>query len=346
MKRAFLAVGAVAVVAACSSPSSPPPPPPAPAWQVVFDGSTLTRDVLSVWGASPTDVYAVGGPLGSSGFDALALHYDGSAWRDLAPGGADSFWWVYGSGPTDVWMVGENGRATHWDGSRFVEAPRVTTATLYGVWAAGPNDAWAVGGTPEGGASAPNDLVLHWDGSAWSASPLPMTLGRALFKVWGTSSEDLYAVGEAGTIWHKKGATWALEASSPPLAQGTLFTVFGCSATEVYAVGGRDVLRSDGTTWSRVNVTLLNDANGVGCGAPGAVAIDGFGALKQRLVSGAWVDDSSRPPLADLHSVWADGSGAFWVAGGDFVAPPKAGKPRAGVLARYGSGNVSTRMGP
>jgi len=323
-----------------AGPRDTGPPDAGPGWQVVFDGRTLTRDLLSVWGTSPSDVYAVGGPLGNAGYEAIVLHFDGSAWHELPPGGTDSFWWVYGSGPTDVWMVGEKGRITHWDGTSFVEvAPRLTTATLYGVWAASPTDAWAVGGTPEGGTAAPNDIVLHWDGTAWSPSPLPMALGRTLFKVWGTSSADLYAVGEAATVWHRAGTTWTL---SPALAHGTLFTVFGCSASEVYVIGGRDLLRSDGTTWSAVPITLFNDANGVGCAAPGAAAIDGFGGLKQRLVQGSWVDDSTAAPLADLHSVWADSGGAYWVAGGDFVAPSQPNKPRAGALARYGMGSVPT----
>ena len=335
-------------IAGCSEGSSPIQsnpdaslPDAGPAWQVVLDGTALTRDLLSVWGTSAQDVYAVGGPLGNTGLEAIALHFDGASWRELPAGGADSFWWVYGSGPSDVWMVGEKGRTTHWDGATFTELPRVTTATLYGVWAASKTDAWAVGGTPEGGASAPNDVLLHWDGASWSPSPLPQMLGRTLFKIWGTSADDLYAVGEAGTIWHKKGASWILE-SSPPLAHGTLFTVFGCSATEVYAVGGRDVLRSNGTAWSAVDVTLRNDVNGVGCAAPGVVALDGSGALKQRLLGGTWTDDSADAPLVDLHGVWADPSGAFWVAGGDFAAPASPGKLRAGVLARYGVGSVST----
>ena len=350
----FLGWAWLALAAGCSpsSPSAAPndaatPDTSAPdagsAWQVVLDGTALTRDLLSVWGSSTRDVFAVGGPLGNTPLPALALHFDGTAWHDLAAGGGDSFWWVYGSGPNDVWMVGEKGRMTHWDGTALTESPRMTPATLYGVWVFSPTDAWAVGGTPEGGASAPNDVLLHWDGAVWSPSPLPQALGRTLFKVWGTDSNNLYAVGEAGTVWHKKGATWTLE-SSPPLAQGTLFTVFGCSASEVYAVGGRDVLRSDGAAWAKVDLTLTNDVNGVGCAAPGVVAIDGFGALKQRLVGGAWANESSDPPRVDLHAVWADPSGAFWVAGGDFVASPSPGKPRAGMLARYGLGSVSATI--
>jgi hypothetical protein len=86
-------------------------------WQVVLDGADLDRAVLSTWGAAPDDVYAVGGPLGNSGFETLAIHFDGTKWEELSPGGTETFWWVSGSGPKDVWMVGTEGRIAHWDGA-------------------------------------------------------------------------------------------------------------------------------------------------------------------------------------------------------------------------------------
>jgi hypothetical protein len=236
-------------------------------------------------------------------------------------------------------MVGSRGRITHFDGTVFVEHSFATTATMYGVWAASPTDAWAVGGTPEGGTSTPNDLVLHWDGASWLKVALPQALGRTLFKVWGTASDNLYAVGEAGTIWHRVGSTWNLE-SQPPLAHGNLLTVFGCSASEVYAVGGRDVLLSNGPSWSPVHVDLTNDVNGVSCGVPGAVVVVGFGGEKQRLVDTVWVDDFGTVPYLDLHGGWAASDGTYWAAGGDFVSRAAPGVARNGVLARYGVGAV------
>ena len=310
----------------------------APAWQVVYDEKALGGAVLSVWGASPNDVYVVGGPLGNGGA-AVARHFNGATWRDLAPGGEDSFWWVTGSGPTDVWMAGEKGRMTHWDGTSFKELPRVTTATIWGVWAQSPTEAWAVAGSPGKGAAAPNDVVLRWDGTTWQEDPLPMKLDRSLNKIWGTSSEDLYAVGEYATVWHRKGATWTLE-SDPPVATGNLLTVFGCSATDVYAVGGSSVIHSDGKTWTPVDVALTNTVNGVTCGSPGEVLLVGGGGLKQRLVDGTWVDEFTEDPLKDLHGSWADGQGTFWVAGGDFISKAAPGKLRSAVIGRYGKGHV------
>src|SRR6185437_9987676 len=192
----------------------------------------------------------------------------------------------------------------------------------------------------EGGTSAPNDIVLHWDGAHWAEEALPGTpLGRSLYKVWGTSSSDLYVVGEAGTIWHRKGTTWAQEANP---ATSTLFTVYGCSATDVYAVGGDDVLHSDGGgTWTKVSITLGNSVNGVSCNPGGDVLVVGFGGLKQRLVKGTWENDFTTKPYEDLHGCWADGQGAFWAAGGDFLSPATPKKPRRAVIARYGAGTVS-----
>jgi hypothetical protein len=296
--------------------------------------------MLSAWGTGPGDVYVVGGPLGDSGFTAIAVHYDGAAWTKLDPGGPASFWWVSGSGPRDVWMVGEQGRVTHWNGASFTEHPPLTTATVWGVWAASPTDAWAVGGTPEGGTAQPNDLVFHWDGAVWTRETLPgPPLGRSLNKVWGTASDNLYAVGESATIWHRRGTTWVQEQNP---ATSNLFTVYGCNATDVYAVGGQDVLHSDGSgTWAAVSVSLGNSVNGVTCKPDGAALLVGYGGLKQRLVNGRWISDFSIEPYADLHGSWADKDGAFWAAGGDFASSAVPGKARRAVIARYGAGTVA-----
>lgn len=346
-RRAAVIVSFPLALAGCPDETEPPPPgPPAePAWRVALDEGDLEGAVLSVWGTGPDDVFAVGGPLGNSGFEAVAVHYDGERWRDLAPGGERSFWWVTGSGPDDVWMVGEGGRITRWDGASLAEHTSGTEARLWGAVAFSPTEAWAVGGTT-GMAAGEDDVVLRWDGASWTKEALPGDpLGVAYYKVWGTSSEDLFVVGELGTIWHRGPGGWELQ-SDPPVAHGNLLTVHGCSSTEVYAVGGQDVLRYDGQAWSPVEVTLTNSVNGVACAGPGEAAIVGFGGLKQRLVDGQWIDEFSAAPHTDLHGVWAEGDGVYWAGGGDFLTQATAGKRRKGVVARYGPGQVATSISP
>jgi hypothetical protein len=341
------------VLSGCSSPApvrdaGPDGPGDAAAasWHTVLQG--LKPALLCVWGTSAEDVFAVGGSRGN-GQPTAAFHYDGHAWKDLAPGGTETFWWTHGTSGTDVWMVGESGRIAHWDGAAFAEHTSGTTATLYGVWAIAPNDVWAVGGTPEGGTQQPNDVILHFDGAHWTPSPPPQVLGRTFFKVWGTGADNLYVVGEAATgdsaaIWHRTGTSWTRE-SNPALTN--LTTVAGCGASEVYAVGGRSVLRSDGAIWARVDVTLTNDVSGVACASPGNVVLVGSGGLKQRLVQGMWHDDFGAEPYnTELHGAWADPTGAYWAAGGDYISTPQPGATRLGVIGYFGTAIPSGRMGP
>lgn len=331
------------LLAGCSS-SSPPDPVDAgvdagpPEWKPVVSG--LSGTLLSIWGTSSKDIWAVGGPLGNGGAPTV-LRFDGAAWTAQTLGGDETFWWVHGTSASDVWLVGERGRIVHWDGTRFEERPSGTTATLFGVWAAAPNDAWAVGGTPDAPAS-PNDVVLHWDGATWKPETLPQTNKSALFKVWGANANDLWIVGENAIMWHRKDGTWKREAEG--VAKGRLTTIHGCSPTEIVAVGGRDLLEYDGNTWKRSALPLVNDVNGVACANGktdhGRFVIVGGGSLKLRRVGAEWVDDFGSEPFQDLHGAWADENGDFWGAGGSFNASPRPGASRNGVVARYGVGVV------
>jgi hypothetical protein len=85
-----------------------------------------------------------------------------------------------------------------------------------------------------------------------------------------------------------------------------------------------------------VELSLGNDVNGVYCAAPDSVGITGMGGLKQRLVNGEWQNEFASDPHGDLHSIWADEEGSFWVAGGDFITGVKPNQPRNGIIARYG----------
>lgn len=318
-----------------------------PMWQLVLDEMDLDGAILSVGGTGPNDVFAVGGPLGNAGFESLAVHWNGQSWHSLEPGGNQTYWWVAGSGPTDMWLVGTIGRISHWDGKKLTEHSSGTKATLWGAWAASESDAWAVGGTPGGGASAPegNDVVLRWNGERWTQVVLPgQPRGASLYKVWGTASTNLFVVGEGGTIWHRMGENWRLESDSS-LTTDSLLTVSGCG-TDTYAVGNNSVLWHNGSAWSRLGVTVTSFVNGVACDAAGEVLLVGTGGLKVRRVHGEWRDELVQLPAIDLHAAWNDGAGAFWVGGGDFFSRPTANKRRRGALGRFGKGVLADFLSP
>jgi len=222
----------------------------------------------------------------------------------------------------------------------------VLDTTLWGAMAFSANDVWAVGGMPGRPSGAPNDVVLHYNGTQWTQEVLPGTARNvALLKVWGTSAEDLYVVGERGTIWHRSAAGWELQSAlhSPALADGTLFSVHGCSATELYAAGGNTLLKSNGMAWEKLTEPALRVANGLSCGA-GRLTVVGFSGLKVRREGAATLDDTRTQPFDNLHAAWTAPNGDIWVVGGDWVSSSTAGSVREGVIGRYGKGRVKAEL--
>ena len=277
----------------------------------------------------------------ATGSPSTMLHFDGSAWRGHGPrAGLETFWWVHGTGASDVWAVGEQGRIVHYDGSALADArrpaPRRRPSTACGRPPS--RDVWAVGGSIDHGrSSSPTTSASTTTASTWSATDGPPAMGRVFFKVWGTRLDEPLRRRRAGVDLASARAPRGRSSPNSTLAKGNLLTVSGCSATEVYAVGNADVLRSDGATWTRASADDVNDGvNGVACAKPGAPVIVGNAGTKERLVDGQWQDDFASDPHQDIHGAWADPSGGYWAAGGDFASPARDGGVRAGFVARYG----------
>ena len=131
-------------------------------------------------------VWVNGGNLTGQNFTATAA-CSADHWCQRNPPQGGSLHGVWGSGPNDVWAVGDAG-ILHWDGSAWTAVSSGTTAYLEGVWGSGANDVWAVGDV---------GTILHWDGSAWTSASSGTTF--ALFGVWGSGANDVWAVGD-GTI--------------------------------------------------------------------------------------------------------------------------------------------------
>jgi hypothetical protein len=72
--------------------------------------------------------------------------------------------------------------------------------------------------------------------------------GDNLYGIWGSSSSDIFAVGDSGIILHYNGSSWS------PMGSGTtnaLFGVWGSSSSDVFAAGDYGtILHYDGSSWS------------------------------------------------------------------------------------------------
>lgn len=115
----------------------------------------------------------------------------------------------------DIWAVGEiyadtTGQAynaVHWNGSSW-ELKRIQTyfrgnlitVPLEGIFAFSSTDIWMVGSLP-----------IHGNGNDWTMYDLRTTVdpNLSLSKAWGSSSNDMYFVGRAGSIAHYKNGSWS-----------------------------------------------------------------------------------------------------------------------------------------
>src|SRR5580692_4731615 len=266
IRRALLTLagGAAAALIAAS------PALAAGTWQVDSSpnpaGSTFSQ-LNSTFAASHTQAWAVGQTrvaASGDGFEALIEEWNGSTWS-VVPGApasvsASSLNGVSGSGPSDIWAVGQNAGTSfieHWNGQSWSQvaspASEPPDGQLNAVSADSPTDAWA-GGSAMNVNSLVTPLIEHWNGTQWSVSPGAINNGRIL-SIAATSPADAWALTVAGkgspaVIEHWNGSTWSI-VSLPVTA--TLHGLSAVSANDVWAVGNDGVILNwNGTQWSQV----------------------------------------------------------------------------------------------
>jgi len=320
----------------------------APAWHVVL--RDLPAALLSVSGRGPDDLWLTGADPGDGGGAWLVHGTPGAFSRvDLRPADPDGghLWWTTAPSADAVFTVGERGRAFRIDRPSLAvtRLPTGTDATLYGVWGATPELLWAVGGyvPPRTG---PPTVVRITDGVGAPVTDLPPELPPdvTLFKVWGAAADDVWVVGERGTVLHFDGAGWTL--TTLPGAP-RLVTVHGASATDLVAVGGA----SQAVLLERGPDGAFRDAspgpypllNGVFVAPDGAAAAVGVLGQVLRRTGGVWTPEPALPLLADWHATWIDARGDVWIAGGNLLS---AAAFDAGALLRLGPERVDLPAGP
>lgn len=195
--------------------------------------ATPTRAPLwGVWGASPDDLWAVGG-TGDGESAPVLLHRDGAGWTavevpTLMRAGVGAFFKVWGTGADNVYVVGQRGVVLHRHGGRWREEFAGVSGDLVSLWGTDASHVLAVGGRG-------NALVARWDGSAWTArslDPLPGLNG-----VWMRTPDAAHVVGVNGAVIRLDLAT--LTPVEEPIATVLdLHSVFGDASGRLTAVGG------------------------------------------------------------------------------------------------------------
>jgi len=143
----------------------------------------------------------------------------------------------------NIWAVGKiylndslghsdpnNYNAVHWDGQKW-ESIKIAG---YGGWACrtvlafSKNNIWFEG-------------TIKWDGKNYTVHNngfplLPNGDGWMINKMWGTSSNDLYALGNGGNIAYFNGKSWQKMESGTDFS---LTDIFGSSNGNIYSAGSK-----------------------------------------------------------------------------------------------------------
>ena len=282
--------------------------------------------LLSLWAGATGSVWVAGGDQ-LSGPLVARLRTDNS-WELHDPGTGAQAWWVHGLDGGPIWVVGEAGSIARYDGQVWTdESPDLPGATLYGVWGAAADDVWAVGGpslTAADGVVLESDVMLHFDGLSWERVDLEGARpGGSLFKVWGSSASDVYAVGSGGMILRFDGEGWATETVLEPTS-ASLFTVAGRGPEDVWAVGGGGkavLLHREAAGWVDVALPDLSPQimQGLWTAPSRPLYVSGAYGFAARLdASGGWTVLDA-PTGNPLHAVRGDSTGALWAAGGNIL---------------------------
>jgi len=152
----------------------------------------------------------------------------------------------------DIWAVGGL-TAEHFNGKSWsiVPTPAVTgvgptadvDGSLFGVAAAASNDVWAVGSQP--GNQNPTfgeQLIEHWNGTAWSVVTSPEVQGDNLRGVTVVSSNNVWAVGSLGNgrggnlIEHFDGKVWSAVSAPSLSSRDALLGISGTSGNDIWTV--------------------------------------------------------------------------------------------------------------
>ncbi|AKV04759.1 Type IV fimbrial biogenesis protein PilY1 [Labilithrix luteola] len=280
------------------------------AWKAMPAGIPVTFN--AVWGSGPNDVWAACGP--NVLFHSEGMHGASATWtntplttEETRRGRAYTIW---GTSPNDIRIGGEPAemndpetgvystfnlmRRTAGDAGpswKFIEG----VAAIHGIWGSSADDVWMIADNSE---DVPwmRAMILHGtkagDGADESWTPVDSQSSVVLDGIWGSSANDVWAVGDQGTIRHFSGgaARWDIVAS-PTSAR--LHAVWGSSARDVWAVGDSGtILHYDGAAWTA---------------SPAAFVL------------------GKKP---DLRGVWGSGANDVWIVGDGVVlhyTGPKSG---------------------
>jgi hypothetical protein len=219
---------------------------------------------------------------------------------------------VWGSGPADIWVVGDKGTILHYDGKTWASSPSGTEEDLTGVAGTGPTNVYV---------SGQKGAILHWDGKVWrQVSEGPDT---TLVNLWVSGPDEVWAVGigsgdEGGTMRRLMGGKWE---NQDILGSSSLWGVGGSGPSDVWMVGDTSrgqgyVIHGDGKHFD-ANGYKAPTARAVWSGRPDDVWVAPYQGALQHWNGTAWT--AAATPEGPWYRMGGSGSDDVWAVGANGV---------------------------
>lgn len=329
---------AILFVASCT----PNPGPQNPyAGQLLFSG--LRTAIMSVSGVTANEVYAVGADLGE-GEGPNFLAFNGTNWRRLSTGvHVGDLWWISVE-PIDgaFYLAGQPGLILRFDPPTrsFTRFDTPGTETMFGIWGASADDLWAVGGDLRNPTTG--GVLWRYQGDAWTVVDLAALFPEGLpilYKVWGRSATEVYAVGVECTALRFDGATWSI---LPCDSTRSYFTIHGNDNLIAVAGGFASGNIAELVDGGLVNVAPagIPQMNGVFVPQNGTpVTVGNDASLAIRTDHGWVLQNTELNTPRDFHAVWVDPEGGAWAVGGNLGSALDDG-----IVAYFGPRTIPTTV--
>ena len=305
-----------------------------------------TMNLYGIWGEDSSDVIVVGdktvlsGPVNSltqesvpivanwraawgtgkhryvTGELGKMLHFTGSQWEKMVTGTDKTLLAMWGFATDDIYAVGEAATLVHYDGEKWspMKAYGNEDTVFMDVWGSATDDVYVTAQIEGVG------YLLHYDGASWKIALAGTAVN--LRHVHGTGDNNVFAVGQQGTIVRYDGKGWGLSPVDPieqedgseyVVTQG-LFGVFAQAEDDVWAVGeGGVIVHYDGASFQLAGL-FDNSLRAVwGISPQNLWAVGGAGVI-MRFDGQQWSTEESGT-VATLYAIWGDGAGNIYAVG-------------------------------
>jgi hypothetical protein len=265
--------------------------------------------VGAIWGTNDSDLFVVGGGVGSG----KIAHYDGSLWKLMWEAKSQTnLAAMWGASATSLYVAGgwnQSGLILHYDGKDWKTTYSSADGELRAIWGRSDTDIYA--------ASTLGALV-HFDGASWEVLGSTNANSCYLKGMFGTP-DQIFVTSSCG-IEHFDGVARGL--SYRWLENTSIEALGGCASKDLFAVGLKSsdesvasVLHYDGQDWQPMDAAVTHDLFGTWCIAPDDVYAVGDQSTVLHYDGKLWSGVPLPPSTASFAGVWASSAKDVFVVG-------------------------------